>query len=131
MKTLQARKKDELIELTLELGLDLPEGPKITKQELLLNLQQKGVTNQKLRSLETKQVAESKDSNIVSPTGMAVVCMDRNNASFVFGKFKFTRERKYQLMPNEIADELISTNSGFRKASGEEVRHYYNERTIH
>lgn len=133
MKPLSARKNDELIDLHTKLGLELPEPDskgKVTKKQLLLSLEQQGVDNRKVKVLESKEVSEQTTSNTVSTSGMAVVCMDRPNASFAYGKYKFTQIKKYVLMPEAHADELISENTGFRKASGEEVRRYYNERNL-
>ena len=134
MKPLSSRRIEELVDLHTKLQIDLPElnnKGKYVKKDLLATLEAAGVTNRKLKALETKEAVESTDkSNTVNPAGMAVVCMDRSNASFAYKKYKFTQVRKYVVMPNDEADELISENTGFRKASGEEVRRYYNERNL-
>lgn len=134
MKPLASRNKEELIDLHDRLNLTLPEADRngrVTRKDLLLSLQQQGVDNRKIKLLETKEKTEAvPTNNLVSPNGMSVVCMDRPNASFAFKRYKFTQEKKYVVMPLSDADELISQNTGFRKASGEEVRRYYNERNI-
>lgn len=123
MKPLSQRKKSELEELHAYFELDLPEG-KTTNPELILNLKNNGVTNAKLKAFEEKMNNEHRAPDTVI-SGMTVVCMDRNNASFKFDKYTFTPLMKYVLMPREIADELLAQHEGFRKASGTEVENYY------
>lgn len=122
-KPLTSRNKEELIALHGELNLQLPDDPKPTNADLITNLKNKGVTNQKLKALNKKRESENSPKSLVN--SQVVVAMDRSNASFTFGKHTFSRLRKYVPMPETEANELISRYDGFRKASREEVENYY------
>ena len=122
MKPLAQRNKKELEELFEELDLPLPDG-KYTKNDMLFNLEEAGVTNKNLESFKKKEASENTD--ISELESMVVVCMDRLNGLFQFKHYKFSQAKKYILMPKEDAEELLMKNHGFHKASKEEVKAYY------
>lgn len=123
MKPLKARKKEDLEQLFLDFNLELPEEP-YTRDALIVELESNGITNKSLRALEDKQEKDLEKPEL-SYNGMVVVSMDRSNASFKYKSFEFTQAKKYQLMPEEDANGLLSQFSGFRKASREELIRYY------
>lgn len=123
MKPLKARKKEDLIELFIDLNLDLPAEP-YTKDKLILELESNGVTNRSLRALEDKKEKDAEATSL-SYNGMAVVCMDRENASFKYKSFEFTQAKRYVLMPDDDAKGLMASFPGFRKATREELTSYY------
>lgn len=127
MKPLNSRKSEELVELFERFNLTLPEPDvkgKVTRPRLIAALKEAGIDNKRLIEFEKKEQEESvKASNTFN--GMAVVCMDRQNASFQFRRYKFTQDKKYVLMPETDASELISTVAGFRLASVQEVEGFY------
>lgn len=125
-KPLSQRKKDELLKLFEDFSIDLPDVENPTNKFLVNVLEQAGVTNKALRTLNVKSEQEEQAASMTFD-GMSVVCMDRDNASFQFKKFLFTRDRKYILMPEEDAQEIVNTIPGFRKAGVEEVSSYYKQ----
>ena len=131
MKSLTQRNKPELIELHQRFNIDLPSDSP-TKPELLASLQANGINNAKLRALDTKKplpvlVEDDYESTVLSDpnTGEVIVCMDRQNAFFQYGKYKFTQVHKFIPMLRSDAEDLIKRNSGFHLATREEVASYY------
>ena len=122
MRPFKTQNKAELESVYEELELDLPEG-RYTRQDLIMTLEDLDITPETISSFNKKEEKESVDNTEYD--GMAVVCMDRNNVEFRYGKFRFTKNNRYILMSKELADELISTTSGFHKASVQEVKAYY------
>lgn len=121
-KPIQSRNKEELIEL-YERYIAPLESDK-TKDELKASLAEVGITNKDLKLLENKIEVESQE---VTPdtSSMSVVYMVRDNLSYGFKNYRFTRQDRYVLMTKEDAEELVNSTFGFRIASKEEVARHF------
>lgn len=54
-----------------------------------------------------------------------LIRMDRQNLRFEFGKYVFTAEYPYQIMPAADAQRILSEEDGFRQAFPDEAREYF------
>lgn len=131
MKSLTQRKKSELFEVFEQFSIPLP-GDDPTRTELLAALSEAGITNARLKAFSEKdELPKVEDDNYESDvltdpsSGEVVVCMDRSNAFYQFGKYKFSQKDKFLPMSKQDADALIGSTSGFHKATREEIISYY------
>lgn len=121
---LENRSKPELEALCREYDVDLPSEGRITKKVMAKALEELGVTEKSLRVLEKKELMETELPDI-NVEGQAVIYMERQNPSFGFRHYKFSRDKRYVVMEEEDAKELLSTTPGFRRATRDEVVRYY------
>lgn len=122
---LASRRKEELEELCEGFEIAIPEDCS-TRRDLIILLEENGVTNKSLKVMETedqkpKTEADEKESFVRAKDDECVVAMDRSNPSFGFGKYEFTQDRRYVVMKKEEAHRLISSLPGFRVATIDEV----------
>lgn len=54
-----------------------------------------------------------------------LIKMTRANPYFEFGKYKFTQEHPYAIMPANDAQAILETEEGFRQAFPAELQEYY------
>jgi hypothetical protein len=54
-----------------------------------------------------------------------VVKMDRKNAEYDSFGFTFTREHPYAIVPEEVAQQILENEEGFRIALSKELEDYY------
>lgn len=120
----QSKTKSELEALCVEYDVEIPTNVRRTKKVMAAALEALGVTDDGLRALKKKEKMESIRPE-VNIEGMTVICMDRPNLSFGFKHYKFYQNRKYVVMQEEDAKELLATTPGFRRASRDEVLRYY------
>lgn len=123
--SLESKTKPELEKLCEEWQVDIPVNVRRTKKVMAAALEEMGITEQSLKALKKKEKEESLVPEI-SVDGMIVICMDRPNRSFGFKNYKFSMSKKYVVMEEDDARELLSTTPGFRRASRDEVMRYYN-----
>lgn len=122
-KPLSTRSLPELLQLVEDFGITLPD-TKLTKAVVRKVLEDAGITNKSLKMMETKEAQEQVDPEVIFD-GMCVVYMERPNLSYGFKHYKFYQDRKYVLMAEEDAAELLRVEEGFRRASKEEVMRFY------
>lgn len=132
MKSLSQLDRTELIEFFDEFNLELPEGDKPTIKSLRAKLAWYGVDNDTYKQWKDKhdfEPAEEKYEDIAvnTVTGDLVIKMDRKNAIFTWGKYKFTNTHPYVPMKKEDAERLLAKKTGFHKATREEIQRYYND----
>jgi len=71
------------------------------------------------------EIAPRKEKKVVDgPT--VLVRMERENPMYTIDGHVFTREHPYVAMSEEDAEFIFSTQEGFRMATPNEVRDYYN-----
>lgn len=124
-KPLAQRNKDELLELLEGFDIEVPEDCSTNKLRVAL-LEEHGITNKRLKIMETQDerpasAGSPEDDEIQLPSDKCVVVMDRENSSYGFKNYFFSREKKYVLMDKNDADELVTSDFGFRIASVDEV----------
>lgn len=124
--SLESKSKPELEKLCQEYEIELPEGVRPTKKVLVHALEEMGITESTLRALNKKE-KEEEMSPEVSFEGQSVIYMDRENPSFGFMHYKFSRDRRYVVMEEADARELLNTIPGFRRATRDEVLRFYNK----
>jgi hypothetical protein len=122
--SLENRSKPELEKLCEEYQIDLPTDIRVTKKIMVSALEELGITEQSLKVLNKKEKEEAFVPE-VNIDGQAVVCMERDNPSFGYKSYKFSRDKKYVVMEEDDARELLSTTPGFRRATRDEVVRYY------
>lgn len=122
--SLEQKSKSELEKLCEDYGVELPTNIRVTKKVMARALEELGVTEKSLKVLEKKEKEESilPDVNV---EGQAVVFMERQNPSFGFKHYKFSQSRRYVVMEEEDARELLRSTPGFRRATRDEVVRYY------
>lgn len=88
-----------------------------------------GITNDTLKAYDNKQDTELDDKNdgyddfAKDPeTGKQVICMDRNNVSYQVGVYYFSRTNRYVVVDEETAKFLLEEETGFHKATREEIQ---------
>lgn len=123
-KPLSTRSLPELLKLAEDFEITLPDVPKITKGIVRKALEDAGINNKTLKMMETKEEQEKIDPEVIFD-GMCVVVMERPNLSFGFKQYKLYQDRKYVLMAEEDAAELLEKEDGFRRATKEEVMRVY------
>jgi len=122
--SLESKSKPELEKLCEEYEVELPSDIRITKKIMVAALEELGVTEESLKIMNKKEREESIQPE-VNFEGQVVVCMERQNPSFGFKHYKFSQEKKYVVMEETDARQLLSTTSGFRRATRDEVVRYY------
>lgn len=143
-KSIEKLRKDELITLANEFGVELNDDA--TKVEILARLKEDGVDNDVAKSFfdrtvseeevhsdtsspEAEQEAEGKEAEPEPKTSVSeekiIVLMTRRTGSFSGPGYKFTQNHPFQALERDFAESLISKNKGFRQATETEVKSFY------
>lgn len=75
---------------------------------------------------EVTEVITAPANPVLTQQGSYLIKMTRQNPYFEFKKYKFTQENPYAIMPPEDAQEILSTEEGFRQAFPAELQEFYN-----
>ena len=121
-KPLASRKKEELLELCEGFEINVPNSCRTNKAIISL-LEENGINNKRLKIMETEDerpVQEEEDTPQLN-SNQCVVVMERSNSSYGFKRYLFSREKPYVLMEKPDAEELVSSEPGFRVASVDEI----------
>jgi len=124
-------KVKELREVADSFAVELPE--KITKQELIMLLEEEGVTYDSYKMFSESEKVEvepglnprPKAVDITSPD-VVLVKMNRNNASFQVGDYVFSREHPFIPMSSDHAQRIFDSLEGFVLATPREAQEFYN-----
>lgn len=136
MKKLRYMKKDELLEVYKQFDIPLPdpdEDGKLPTNDVLLDDLEViyDITDDKIKAWEEKKDAELNKEEPVLPLedddGNIVICMDRDNLSFGYGKYRFTKASRYQVVDAETAKALLNDYEGFHRATREELKLVFNK----
>lgn len=131
MKKLRYMNKDELLDVFKEFDIPLPDadedGKLPTNDELRDDLQVVyDITDDKIKAWEEKKDAELRKDEPVLPLedddGNIIICMDRDNLSFGYGKYTFSKSYRYQVVDAETARVLLNEYDGFHRATREELK---------
>lgn len=119
-KNIKQMNKAELVSYAAEVGReDITDS--MTKKEIILSLEEDGLddVDESKPEPEVKSVpADDGDNKIVK--------MTREVIYYSYGKYIFTKDRKFVLMDSESADQITSSNPGdFVIATTKEVEDYY------
>lgn len=119
-----------------DFGVESP--TKITKQNLINLLSEEGVTydvyvhfdklskdkeDKKEREVQFTQPALPQANYFTQRT--ILVKMDRENPSYQVGRYIFTKDHPFVTMPENDANWLFSTETGFRVANPIEAQQFY------
>jgi hypothetical protein len=122
-------KLPELKEIAESFGVDMPE--KITKNALILLMQEEGVTYQdyeRFSNIEKEEIevpVNTLPPLVLKDERTILVKMDRYNMSYQVGPVTFTAEHPYMALPEGFAQEIFDNHDGFRPATPREVQEYY------
>lgn len=119
-KSIKKMNKSELIAYASEVGReDITD--EMTKKEIILSLEEDGLDNIE----ESAPEPEKKD--VPADSGSEkIVKMIRSANYYSYGRYVFTKDRKFVLMDAESADKIVERNPGdFQIASTKEVEEYY------
>ena len=135
-KSFRDLNKDQLVQAALFFGTE-EEG---NKEALLADLVANGVewedyVNAFLEAPgvepEPEPVAEeptrvvAQEPTVLKAQDKYLIKMERKNPYFEFGKYKFTQENPYAIMPADDAQAILTKESGFRQALPGELQEYY------
>lgn len=119
-KTIKQMNKSELAAYAAEVGReDITE--EMTKKEMISALEEDGLDDvlESTPEPEKKEIPASSDDK-------KIVYMNREASYYAYGKYIFTKDRRYVLMDAEMADTMVERNPGdFRIATTKEVEDYY------
>ena len=120
----------DLKEIAESFAVEYP--AKVTKQQLILALEEEGVTYatyQKFyesEKVETDAVNQADPRNIdYANQNVVLVKMVRGNHSYEWRGFTFSQQNPYMPMPEEIAQVLFDEQAGFVLATPREVQEFY------
>lgn len=119
-------KMPELRSLAKEWGVDTK--PTMKKVEIISLLEEEGITFGAVEAfrdipkltIEVDEIPDQEDDQ-----NTVLVKMERHNPSFEFENYRFAQDRPFVVMKERDAEYLFDTYSGFRIASGKEVREFY------
>ena len=82
------------------------------------------VTEESLAQFEAEEdeVVTASPDVMLPRAGKYLIKMERENPYFEFGKYKFTTENPFAIMPAADAQRLLTTETGFRQAFPDELR---------
>lgn len=114
-------------------GIETPS--KVTKNELILLLEEDGVTYQMYEHFSNADKAEVQQE-IGQPARLdltkentILVKMDRENFSYQIGTAQgaitFSKEHPFVALPESVAQQVFDNHSGFRPATPREVQDFY------
>jgi parvulin-like peptidyl-prolyl isomerase len=106
---------------------------KTTKQQLILLLEEEGVTYDTYKrffeseKVEPELVPRSQPvrTTLASTEDVVLVKMDRNNYTYEANGFTFTREHPFMPMESSKAQSIFDIHDGFRLATPREAQEYY------
>lgn len=112
-------------------GVDLEEAK--NKDEIVALLLEEGVTyemyeqfvNAEKEELEVEEAPVEKTVKVKSNVNTILVKMDRKNFSYETYGYLFSAEHPYVAIPEEVAQKIFDTESGFRMATPREVQEFY------
>jgi hypothetical protein len=123
-------KVKELREIADSFAVDIP--TKATKQELILLLEDEGVTYDmysKFTNSEQVEVEAGPDPRPqafdVNEQGIVLVKMTRGNMSYQIGNYVFSHEHPFVPMPEDHAQRIFDSIEGFVLATPREVQEFY------
>lgn len=148
--SLQTLNKEKLLEAAEFYGVEIEDG--MTNPEIVAELISNGVTNAIYKNDFLKE-EEKADENLVTSSDVApkkeeldmenlddvvapvqerfesqqkyLIKMERQNPLFEFGKYRFTQERPFHVMPADVAEKLLRTETGFRQAFPSEAEEFF------
>jgi hypothetical protein len=119
----------ELREIAESFAVDFP--AKTTKQQLILLLEEEGVTYDTYKrffeseKVEDETIPRSQPSKGIENEEIVLVKMDRNNISYDVMGFTFTRQHPFTPMSISQAQEIFDLHQGFRLATPREAQEFY------
>jgi hypothetical protein len=122
-------KLPELKEIAESFGIDMPE--KITKNALILLMQEEGVTYQdyeRFMNIDKDEIevpVNNAPALSLRNESTVLVKMERRNFSYQVGPVTFTMDHPYMALPQSFAQEIFDHHEGFRPATPREVQDYY------
>jgi hypothetical protein len=124
-------KVSELKKVADSFGVDLPE--KATKQAILLELEDNGITydmyakfsGSEKEELEDNSPKENKKAKLTKANTI-LVRMDKANPSYNIYGYTFTQEHPFIAMSEDDAQRIFDTEPGFRPATPREAQEFYN-----
>jgi parvulin-like peptidyl-prolyl isomerase len=107
--------------------------PKTTKQQLILLLEEEGVTYDTYKRFFESEKVEPELSPRSQPVRTAptstedivLVKMDRNNFTYEVDGFMFTKQHPFMPMESSRAQSIFDIHDGFRLATPREAQEYY------
>lgn len=137
-KSFRDLNKEQLVQAALFFGTE-DEG---NKEALLADLIANGVEwEQYVQAFLTEKPAEetvaaeevaeeptrvvAQEPTVLKAQDKYLIKMERKNPYFEFGKYKFTQENPYAIMPADDAQDILTKESGFRQALPGELQEYY------
>jgi len=112
-----------------EFGVDLP--AKVTKNDLILLLEEEGVTYQMYDKFANSDKPEIKVDGNLKPSleikneQTMIVKMERENYTYQVGGITFTKEHPFVALPLSVAQSIFDNHAGFRPATPNEANAYY------
>jgi hypothetical protein len=123
-------KVKELRDIADAFAVEVP--VKITKQELIMLLEEEGVnfdTYRQFSETEKVEVEPGPDPRpqAIDPSapGIALVKMVRANMSYQVGNYVFSKEHPFVPMPEDHAQRIFDGVQGFVLATPREVQEFY------
>jgi len=119
----------ELREIAESFAVDLP--PKTTKQQLILLLEEEGVTYDTYRrffeseKVEDETIPRSQPVKGIENEEIVLVKMDRENFSYEVMGFTFTKQHPFSPMRISQAQSIFDLHQGFRLATPREAQEFY------
>lgn len=120
-------KLGELLQIAEGFGVEVP--AKTTKENIILLLEEEGITYSMYEKFSESEKDE--EEPLPQPTvdmsniNTILVKMDRTNPSYQVGRYTFTQQHPFIVMPEWDAQNIFDTESGFRPATPREVQEYY------
>lgn len=104
-----------------------------SKNEVVARLQEEGITWQmydKFNNAEKEEIIvpakqEKKKVQIMNKENSVLVKMERSNHSYQAIGYTFTDQHPFVAMPEQHAQQIFDTQSGFRLATPREAQEFY------
>lgn len=122
----QAMNKTELHEVIEQVG-GVEVEKDATKAELLLSLQEAGITYGAYRKLYDPETAEEREEAAAQHEAnkKLLVKMTRKNPTFEFRGYRFTKVNPFEVMTEEDFQDLLDFYDGFHLATPAEAKSFY------
>lgn len=123
----------ELKKIAETFAVDLGEAK--SKQDIIVELEEQGVSYQMVTSFENAEKQTIEISDIEKKQRQAksnkqensiLVKMERMNHSYQANGYTFTQEHPFVAMPESDAQRIFDTQAGFRLATPREAQEFYN-----
>lgn len=146
--SLQNLNKKKLLEAAEFYGVDVADDA--TNQEIVQALIEEGVNDALYKKdfmkeeapenvVTSKSVAPKKEEDVMTeldevveprkevytPQQKLLIKMERKNPLFEFEKYRFTQERPFHVMPADVAERLLRSETGFRQAFPAEAEDFF------